>query len=87
MENWDYKGMGDLTVWSQIDWNQTLLTKINKLNGKLPNRDNPIEVKYSSNLKPLIKSLSFTDGYKFIEDDNTKNVIDSNHIFKVINYE
>jgi hypothetical protein len=71
MGSWDYKGMGELSDNLQINWNQTLLTKINKLNGRLPDKDDPIEVKYSS---------------KFIEDDSTKNVIESNYIFKVVNY-
>ena len=87
MESWNYKQMGELPDDLQINWNQTLLTKINKLNGRLPDKDNPIDVKYSSNLKPIIDSLIVKDGYKFIEDDSTKNVIESNYIFKVINYE
>lgn len=85
--DWDYSGMGDLTVWTQRDWNQTLLTKINKLNGRLPNRNNPIEVTYSFNLKPLIESLMFIDGYIFTEDNSTENVINSKHMFKINNYE
>ena len=86
MESWDYKGMGELSDNLQINWNQTLLTKINKLNGRLADKNNPIEVKYSSNLKPIINSLIVKDGYKFIEDDSTKNIIESNYIFKVVNY-
>lgn len=86
MESWDYKQMGELPNDLQINWNQTLLTKINKLNGRLPDKDDPIEVKYSSNLKLIIDSLIVKDGYKFIEDDSTKNVIESSYIFKVVNY-
>lgn len=72
METWDYKQMGDLDGFLQENWNQTLITKLNKMSMNL---DKPIDVEVSENLRPIIDSLIFKDGYVFNFTINNENTI------------
>ena len=84
METWDYKQMGDLDGFLQESWNQTLITKLNKMSTHL---DKPIDVEVSVNLKPIIDSLIVKDGYLFkytINNENTIKIFESK--LKILNY-
>ena len=84
METWDYKQMGDLDDSLQESWNQTLITKLNKMS---IHSGEPIDVEVSLNLKPIIDSLIVKDDYVFNFTDNHENTIkiyDSK--LKILNY-
>lgn len=84
METWDYKQMGDLDGFLQESWNQTLITKLNKMSILLAK---PIDVEVSLNLKPIIDSLIVKDGYIFNFKNNHENTIKiGDSYLEVLNY-
>jgi mRNA-degrading endonuclease RelE of RelBE toxin-antitoxin system len=85
METWDYKQMGELEGFLQNSWNQTLVTKLNQMSSNI---EKPVEVVVHQNLKPIIKSLMVTNGYKFRFSNDGKNRIRiGDSYLEVLNYE
>jgi hypothetical protein len=85
METWDYKQMGELGGFLQNSWNQTLVTKLNQMSSNI---EKPVEVVVHQNLKPIIKSLMVTNGYKFRFSNDGKNRIRiGDSYLEVLNYE
>lgn len=84
METWDYKQMGELDDFSQNSWNQTLVTKLNKMSS---NKERPVEVVVHQNLKPIVDSLLVTEGYEFRYTNDSKNRIRvGDNYIEVLNY-
>lgn len=71
IKEWDYQGHNELreiTSYSQGDWNQTLLTKINNVGALIhqsSRRGGPNTLKLNSSLMPLIETLEY-----YNKDDN-----------------
>lgn len=84
METWDYKQMGELGVFLQNNWNQTLVTKLNQMSSNI---EKPVEVVVHQNLKPIIESLMVTNGYEFRFSNDGKNRIRvGDSYLEVLNY-
>ncbi len=64
--NYKFKEFDNFNIGTQFDWNQTFITKLNQLRGKVCHTNEQIELQVPTKFKSIIESL-----YYYNKNDNT----------------